>query len=150
VQLIDPVSTGGIRMNVKVGSPSRRSSSRPIAAASSEPVPFVLDGARDRWLVLFFYPRDFTVRLPNRTGGVRELEQAFRVEDADVVAASTDSYWSHKAWFESDRQLGAVDFPVVADTSHQLSFDFGVLTTTARRCAGPSSSTRPASSVTPA
>ena len=44
------------------------------------------------------------------------------------MAASTDSYWSHKAWFESSAQISGVDYPIVADTTQRLSFDFGVLT----------------------
>ncbi len=115
-------------MNVKVGSPVPKVELEAYRRGELEPVPFVLDGARDRWLVLFFYPRDFTFVCPTELAAFAELERSFNLEDADVVAASTDSYWSHKAWFESDRQLEAVDFPVVADTAHQLSFDFGVLT----------------------
>ena len=44
-----------------------------------------------------------------------------------MVAASTDSYWSHRAWFESDPMLGRIAFPVLADTTHAMSEAFGVL-----------------------
>jgi hypothetical protein len=44
-----------------------------------------------------------------------------------VIGASTDSYFSHKAWFESDPRLAGVDYPVIADTAHELSRSFDVL-----------------------
>ena len=44
-----------------------------------------------------------------------------------VIGASTDSYHSHKAWFESDPRLAGVDYPVIADTAHELSRSFEVL-----------------------
>ena len=105
-------------MNVKVGSPAPKVELEAYRRGELEPVPFVLDGPRERWLVLFFYPRDFTFVCPTELAAFAELEHAFRAEEADVVAASTDSYWSHKAWFESNAQIGGVDYPVVADTTH--------------------------------
>ena len=44
-----------------------------------------------------------------------------------VLAASTVSYYSHKAWYESEARLRAVSFPVIADTSHALAAASGVL-----------------------
>jgi peroxiredoxin (alkyl hydroperoxide reductase subunit C) len=82
----------------------------------------------DRWLVLFFYPRDFTFVCPTELAAFAELEQAFAAEEADLVAVSTDSAWSHKAWFETHAMLGDVAYPILADTTHELSEAFGVLT----------------------
>ena len=90
-------------------------------------VPCTLFG-HDRWIVLFFYPRDFTFVCPTELAAFAELAEAFAAEDADLVAASTDSAWSHKAWFESHAQLGDVDYPVLADTTQELAEAFGVLT----------------------
>jgi peroxiredoxin (alkyl hydroperoxide reductase subunit C) len=82
----------------------------------------------DRWIVLFFYPRDFTFVCPTELAAFAELEDAFAAEDAALVAASTDSAWSHKAWFETHAMLGGVDYPILADTTQELSETFGVLT----------------------
>lgn len=82
---------------------------------------------RGSWVVLFFYPRDFTFICPTELQAFAELEEAFAQEGAVVVAASTDSYWSHKAWFETHPALAAVRYPVLADTAHRLSDAFGVL-----------------------
>jgi peroxiredoxin (alkyl hydroperoxide reductase subunit C) len=102
-----------------VSSAYRRGESEPILCSLSD---------HDRWIVLFFYPRDFTFICPTELGAFAELESAFAADEADLVAASTDSYWSHKAWFESHAMLARANYPVVADTSHELAEAFGVLT----------------------
>ncbi len=79
------------------------------------------------WLVLFFYPRDFTFVCPTELQAFASLADAFAEEGAQLVAASTDSYWSHRAWFESHPMLSAVDYPVLADTTQQLAADYGVM-----------------------
>jgi peroxiredoxin (alkyl hydroperoxide reductase subunit C) len=82
----------------------------------------------DRWIVLFFYPRDFTFVCPTELAAFAELAEDFAAEDADLVAVSTDSAWSHKAWFETHPLLAGVDYPVLADTTQELAAAFGVLT----------------------
>ncbi len=77
------------------------------------------------WLVLFFYPRDFTFICPTEIRGFAKHEKAFADLQCKVVAASTDSEWSHKTWFEKD--LPEVEYPVIADTTHSLSRNYGVL-----------------------
>ncbi len=84
----------------------------------------VHDGA---WTALVFYPRDFTFVCPTELQGFGELQDAFAAEDATLMAASTDSFYSHKAWFESHSLLADVRYPVLADPSHELSRAFGVL-----------------------
>lgn len=60
--------------------------------------------------------------------GFEALQGEFAREDAAVIGASTDSYFSHRAWF-ADRQLfqRPISHPVLADTAHQVSRAFGVL-----------------------
>jgi peroxiredoxin (alkyl hydroperoxide reductase subunit C) len=79
------------------------------------------------WTVLFFYPRDFTFVCPTELQAFAELAADFDAEDAELVAASTDSYWSHKAWYETDPMLTDVRYPVLADTAHRLGDAFGIL-----------------------
>ena len=81
-----------------------------------------------RWVVLFFYPRDFTFVCPTELAAYAELADAFDAEGATLVATSTDSHWSHAAWFESHAMLTEVRYPVLADTAHELSRSYGVLT----------------------
>lgn len=80
-----------------------------------------------RWVVLFFYPRDFTFVCPTELQAFAELYDDFTAQDAVVLAASTDSYWTHKAWFESNALLRDVRYPVLADTAHELTKAYGIL-----------------------
>ena len=82
---------------------------------------------RGRWLVLFFYPRDFSRVCPTELQAFARLYPDFVREQATVVGVSTDSYDAHKAWFETDSRLAEVAYPVVADSTHEMSAAFGVL-----------------------
>ena len=77
------------------------------------------------WLVLFFYPRDFTFVCPTEIRGFAKHEADFKALNCDILAASTDSEWSHKAWFERD--LPEVKFPILADTTQSMAKAYGIL-----------------------
>ena len=77
------------------------------------------------WLVFFFYPRDFTFICPTELKGFEKHEAELAGLKAKVLAASTDSEWSHKAWFERD--LPGITYPVLADTTQHIARDYGVL-----------------------
>jgi peroxiredoxin (alkyl hydroperoxide reductase subunit C) len=79
------------------------------------------------WTVLVFYPRDFHHTAPPELGELAQYVPAFMDEVAAVMAVSTDSWFSHRRWFEDDRRLADVTYPVVADTAHELARAFGVL-----------------------
>lgn len=80
---------------------------------------------KGKWLVLFFYPRDFTFVCPTEIRGFAKHEADFKALNCKVLAASTDSEWSHKAWFERD--LPEVAYPILADTTQHIARDYGVL-----------------------
>ncbi|MEY4744525.1 MAG: hypothetical protein RL272_470 [Candidatus Parcubacteria bacterium] len=80
---------------------------------------------RGKWVVLFFYPRDFTFICPTEIKGFAKMEGEFKALNCDVLACSTDSEWSHKNWFERD--LPEVGYPVLADTTLEISRAYGVL-----------------------
>jgi peroxiredoxin (alkyl hydroperoxide reductase subunit C) len=82
---------------------------------------------RGRWVVLFFYPRDFTLISPSEFAAFTALQAGFERENAVILAESSDSFHSHRAWFESDPRLDDVAFPVIADTVRRFSEDYGVL-----------------------
>jgi alkyl hydroperoxide reductase subunit AhpC len=83
-----------------------------------------LSDYKGKWLVFFFYPRDFTFICPTELRGFSQHEAEFKKMDCEVLAASTDSEWSHKAWFERD--LPDVKYPILADTTHSVSRDYQV------------------------
>ncbi len=78
-----------------------------------------------KWLALFFYPRDFTFICPTELKGFSNAVDAFKKLNCEILAASTDSTWCHKAWFERD--LPNVTYPILADTSLNLARDYQVL-----------------------
>jgi peroxiredoxin (alkyl hydroperoxide reductase subunit C) len=114
-------------MSVRVGHSVPDEDVHAYVRGERAPSEFALSSHRGRWVVLFFYPRDFTFICPTELASFAERHDDFLHEHAVVLAASTDSYFSHKAWFESDPRLANVRYPVIADTAHELSRSFDVL-----------------------
>jgi len=81
-----------------------------------------------KWLVLFFYPRDFTFVCPTELRGFAKHETDFKNLNCEILAASTDSEWSHQSWFTHD--LPEIKYPVIADTTQALSRAYEVLNET--------------------
>jgi peroxiredoxin (alkyl hydroperoxide reductase subunit C) len=83
---------------------------------------------KGKWHVLYWYPLDFTFVCPTEIKGFQSLIGEFRDDSTDVIGVSTDSFFSHKAWF-ADRQTfpDQITHPVIADTNHAVSRAFGVL-----------------------
>ncbi len=81
-----------------------------------------------KWHIIYWYPLDFTFVCPTEIRGFEKLKKEFEAEGIEIIGASTDSFYSHKAWFEDKSTFpDGVTHPVVADTSHQFSKAFGVL-----------------------
>lgn len=81
---------------------------------------------RGKWVVFFFYPRDFTFICPTEIEGFGKREEEFRKAGAEILGASTDSEWSHKAWFTTDVRLQSVAYPILADTNHSTAKAYDV------------------------
>jgi len=81
-----------------------------------------------KWHVLYWYPLDFTFVCPTEIKGFQALLGEFRADDIEVIGVSTDSFYSHEAWF-ADRKTfpQEITHPVIADTNHELSKAFHVL-----------------------
>jgi peroxiredoxin (alkyl hydroperoxide reductase subunit C) len=85
-----------------------------------------LKEARGKWLVLFFYPADFTFVCPTELEEMAELYPTFKKEGAEVMSVSTDTHWVHKAWHEKSEAIKKITFPMLADPTGELSRAFGV------------------------
>lgn len=88
-------------------------------------VPARLADHRGRWLVLFFYPGDFTLVCPGEAQAFSAAVDRFAALDADVVGVSTDSVHAHVAWMEF--HVGSLRFPLAADRTHAVCRAYGVL-----------------------
>lgn len=109
--------------NAKVGQPAPEFKAQ--AYVNGEFKDVALKDYRGKWVCLFFYPLDFTFVCPTEIRGFAELEKKFQESGCAIIGASTDSVFSHKAWFAQD--LPEVKFPVIADTNHSVSRSYGVL-----------------------
>jgi peroxiredoxin (alkyl hydroperoxide reductase subunit C) len=86
-----------------------------------------LNDYKGKWLVLFFYPRDFTFICPTEIEEFGKMYGDFQKINCEIVAASTDSKDVHKAWFETDERLKHVSYPIIADTTQELAEMYNVL-----------------------
>lgn len=84
-----------------------------------------LDDYKGKWLVMFFYPLDFTFICPTEITAYSEAYNQFKELNAEVLAVSTDSVHSHKAWINNG--LGKLNIQIASDNTHQVSRDYGVL-----------------------
>jgi peroxiredoxin 2/4 len=94
-----------------------------------------LSDYQGKWVVLFFYPGDFTFVCPTEIKGFSKSLDEFTRADAQVLAVSVDSKYSHLAWLKSGA-LDKLEYPLLSDFSKQTSRAYGVLdkeTSTARR-----------------
>ncbi len=79
-----------------------------------------------KWTVLYFYPLDFTFVCPTEIKQFNALYPEFKKLNAEVIATSTDSVFSHLAW-QARADLGKIDHPHASDLSHEVSEAYGVL-----------------------
>eukprot|EP01083_Nonionella_stella_P072181 194442_1 len=82
------------------------------------------------WLLLFFYPLDFTFVCPTEIISFSESSVQFKAINTNVVGASVDSQYSHLAWANTPRSkggLGDIKIPLIADLTRALSRDYGVM-----------------------
>lgn len=109
---------------IKIGEKAPEFSSV-TAYKTGEFIKVSLSDYKGKWVVLFFYPRDFTFVCPTEIKEFAKLEQEFEKCNCMILAASTDSEHSHKAWFERD--LKEVKYPILADTTQEVTRDYGIL-----------------------
>ena len=84
-----------------------------------------LSDHRGKWVVLFFYPLDFTFVCPTEIRGFAGHNEEFEKLGAQVLGASVDSEHSHKAWIERD--FGSLPFPLLSDIRREATDAYGVL-----------------------
>ena len=83
-----------------------------------------------KYLVLFFYPLDFTFVCPTEIVDYSKKAAAFREIGCEVVGCSTDSHFSHRQWDLTPRSeggLGGLDIPLLSDLTKKISKRYGVL-----------------------
>jgi peroxiredoxin (alkyl hydroperoxide reductase subunit C) len=84
-----------------------------------------LSDYRGKFVVLFFYPLDFTFVCPTEITQFRDTLSQFRSAGAEVLGCSIDSVHSHKRWIKDD--LKNLGYPLIGDVTKQIARDYGVL-----------------------
>lgn len=117
-------------MSVLVGKPAPDFSVK--AVCKGEVVEnFTLSQFKGRkYVVLFFYPLDFTYVCPTELHEFQAMLPEFEKLDAQVVAASVDSWFSHVAWLETPKKVGGiqgVSYPILSDFNKTVAADYDVL-----------------------
>jgi len=119
-------------------------SSRLLSAAVQKPAPefsgtavvnndfkeIKLSDFKGKYLVLFFYPLDFTFVCPTEIIAFSDRIKEFKSLNTEVVGVSVDSHFSHLAWSNVERKqggIGKIEYPLLSDLTKNISNDYGVL-----------------------
>ncbi len=85
-----------------------------------------LGNYRGQWLILFFYPGDFTFVCPTELKELAEYYKELKNMGGEVVSISTDSIFVHRAWHRQDKSVGTVTFPMLSDPGGGLARSLGI------------------------
>ena len=83
--------------------------------------------SKDKWLVAFFWPKDFTFVCPTEIAEFGKLYPQFKERDAEILGISTDSEFVHLAWRNQKEELKNLPFPMFSDIKRNLSESLGIL-----------------------
>ncbi|MCB0327319.1 MAG: peroxiredoxin [Bdellovibrionales bacterium] len=108
---------------IRIGKPAPNFSAQAYQKGEFKEVS--LQDYKGKWLVFFFYPLDFTFVCPTELRAFAAQQNDFTAMDAEILACSVDSVYSHKAWVESD--LKEIQYPILSDMTKTISRDYGVL-----------------------
>jgi peroxiredoxin (alkyl hydroperoxide reductase subunit C) len=82
---------------------------------------------KGKWVILFFYPADFSFVCPTELGELADHYDELKNEGAEVVSVSTDTAFVHKAWHDESPAIKKIRYPMLADPAQRVSKAYGVL-----------------------
>ncbi len=83
-----------------------------------------------KYILLFFYPKDFTFVCPTEIYAFQEKKKFFDKKNVQLIAVSTDSEQSHFSWLQIPKNMGGIKgitYPIVSDINKTISYNYGVL-----------------------
>ncbi len=86
-----------------------------------------LSDYRGKWVVLFFYPADFTFVCPTELGELADHYETFRKEGTEIISVSVDTAFVHKAWHDNSETIRKITYPMLADPVHRVCNAYGTL-----------------------
>ncbi len=84
-----------------------------------------LSDYKGKWVVLIFYPADFTFICPTELEDAANLYAEFQKAGAEILSVSTDTVYTHKAWHDVSPAIKKIKYPMVADPTGNLCREFG-------------------------
>ncbi|CAM4855493.1 unnamed protein product [Rotaria socialis] len=115
-------------MSAKIGKPAPAFKATAVIDGNFKEVS--LQDYKGKYVVLFFYPLDFTFVCPTEIIAFSDRAEEFRQINCEILACSTDSHFSHLAWVNTNRKqggLGKMNIPLLADKTMEISIKYGVL-----------------------
>lgn len=85
-----------------------------------------LSDYKGKWVVIIFYPADFTFICPTELEEAAEYYEEFKKLDAEILSISTDTVYVHKAWHDTSPSIKKIKYPMLADPAGKVSRQFGV------------------------
>ena len=79
-----------------------------------------------KWTLFFFYPADFTFVCPTELEDLQEKYQEFKKVNCEIYAISTDTHFAHKTWHDISKNISKIEYPMIGDPTHSLTYDFDV------------------------
>ena len=89
-----------------------------------------LEDYKGKWLILFFYPYDFSFICPTEILSLSERYEDFIALNTDILGVSTDSVYSHRAWLKTSQEENGIEgtkYILASDNTHAVSEAYGVL-----------------------
>lgn len=83
-----------------------------------------LEDYRGKWVVLFFYPADFTFVCPTELGELADNHKDFQELGAEILSISTDTVFAHKAWHDNSETIKKIKYPMLADPTGKVCRDY--------------------------
>lgn len=117
-------------MSTLVTKPAPDFTANAVLADNSIDETFSLSSLRGKYVILFFYPLDFTFVCPTEILAFDEKLEEFKKRNAEVVGVSVDSQYTHLAWKKTPTEnggIGPIRYPLVADLKKEIARDYGVL-----------------------
>lgn len=117
-----PMCCSDSKPTLKVGKPAPDFTTDGLFGKETKTVS--LKDYRGKWVVLFFYPLDFTFVCPTEITAFNDAYDTFAKMNTEVLSCSVDSVHAHMAW---QKDLGVMKFGMLSDLSHEVSEKYGVL-----------------------
>jgi len=86
-----------------------------------------LSNYKGKWIILFFYPADFTFVCPTELGEMADNYEEFKKLGVEIISVSTDTVFAHKAWHDNSETIKKIKFPMIADPAGEICNAYGTM-----------------------